>query len=73
MVILLTTLVIFQKYLSKKNEEDLELFAFYDPVTELPNRRLFNDRLEQEIKHCKQDGHALAVLFIDLDDFKKNK
>ncbi|MEA1988936.1 MAG: EAL domain-containing protein, partial [Pseudomonadota bacterium] len=54
----------------KKIEEELEFLAFYDPVTELPNRRLFNDRLEQDLLHCKNGSHALAVLFIDLDNFK---
>lgn len=44
--------------------------ANYDVVTELPNRRLFYDRLEQEINHCARAGGAMALLFIDLDHFK---
>lgn len=44
--------------------------AHYDLLTGLPNRRLFLDRLEQEVKHAKRSGLPLAVLFMDLDGFK---
>lgn len=49
-----------------------ELFqrAHYDTLTGLANRELFTDRLEHEIVRCKRDGKALAVMFIDLDQFK---
>ncbi len=45
--------------------------ANYDSVTNLPNRRLFLDRLEQGIKKCRREKEALALFFIDLDRFKE--
>jgi diguanylate cyclase (GGDEF)-like protein/PAS domain S-box-containing protein len=44
--------------------------ANYDSLTGLPNRQLFQDRLDQEIERIRRTGRALAVLFIDLDQFK---
>lgn len=54
----------------KKKEDQLWQQANFDVLTGLPNRRLFNDRLEQEIKKSNRAGHQLCLLFIDLDDFK---
>jgi diguanylate cyclase (GGDEF)-like protein len=45
--------------------------ANYDPLTNLPNRRLFRDRLEQGIRLALRGKTALALLFIDLDHFKE--
>lgn len=45
--------------------------ANYDSLTQLPNRRLFTDRLEQGIKIAHRDQQHLALLFIDLDRFKE--
>ncbi len=45
--------------------------ADHDELTELPNRRLFLDRLDQAIKHAERSGRHVAVLFIDLDHFKE--
>ena len=45
--------------------------ANYDHLTDLPNRRLFNDRLEQAIKLSKRNKQSFALLFIDLDRFKE--
>lgn len=45
--------------------------ADHDALTELPNRRLFLDRLDQAIKHGQRSGQNVAVLFIDLDHFKE--
>jgi diguanylate cyclase (GGDEF)-like protein len=42
-----------------------------DPLTELPNRTLLLDRLEQSIAHAKRYGHRLALLFLDLNNFKQ--
>ncbi|MBN1773248.1 MAG: EAL domain-containing protein [Deltaproteobacteria bacterium] len=50
---------------------DLERLAYYDPVTGLPNRILFHDRLVQSIKRSRRYGRSLAVLFLDLDGFKR--
>jgi len=54
----------------KNAEEQLRNFAFYDPLTHLPNRRLFNDRLEQAMYAGKRSGYYSALLFLDLDNFK---
>jgi diguanylate cyclase (GGDEF)-like protein/PAS domain S-box-containing protein len=45
--------------------------ANYDLLTQLPNRRLFSDRLQQEIKKSQHDHSQFALLFIDLDRFKE--
>ena len=55
----------------KQNEELIWKQANYDPLTDLPNRRMFRDRLEQEIKNAHRAGTLLALLFIDLDLFKE--
>ncbi len=55
----------------KRAEEIIWRQANYDPLTELPNRRLFRDRLEQEVVKARRAGLCLAVLFIDLDRFKE--
>lgn len=54
----------------KVTEEKLERLAFYDPLTGLPNRMLFRDRLNHELEICKRNDTIVAVLFIDLDRFK---
>ncbi|ENO17105.2 GGDEF domain-containing protein [Marinobacter nanhaiticus D15-8W] len=46
-------------------------YANYDPLTGLPNRRLFRDRLEQHVAHAERTGESLTVFFIDLDRFKE--
>jgi diguanylate cyclase (GGDEF)-like protein/PAS domain S-box-containing protein len=56
----------------RKNSEALiRQQALFDPLTGLPNRRMLRDRLEQEIKKSRRDGHPLAILFLDLDHFKE--
>lgn len=50
--------------------ETIQQNAFYDPLTKLPNRILFADRLELAIKQSRHQGHLCAVLFLDLDHFK---
>lgn len=45
--------------------------ANYDLLTGLPNRRLFLDRLMQDVKHAERGNNQLALLFIDLDRFKE--
>jgi len=57
--------------LLKKQAELLHHQANHDTLTKLPNRKLFNDRLVQSIKNAKRDNKKFALLFIDLDQFKK--
>jgi diguanylate cyclase (GGDEF)-like protein/PAS domain S-box-containing protein len=54
----------------KQAEEEVEHLAFYDPLTSLPNRRLMLDRLNQIMLASTRTGHAGALLFIDIDNFK---
>jgi diguanylate cyclase (GGDEF)-like protein len=54
----------------KMAEQKIKEFAFYDTLTQLPNRRLLDDRLEQAIAACKRSGRYGAVMFLDLDNFK---
>ena len=56
--------------LRKAAEEKINLLAFHDPLTHLPNRRLLDDRLHQALTLAKRDQHRLALIFIDLDKFK---
>jgi diguanylate cyclase (GGDEF)-like protein len=53
------------------SEELIWTQANLDPLTGLPNRYMFNDRLEQEIKKSDRSGLPLALLFLDLDRFKE--
>ncbi|WP_292938590.1 PAS domain S-box protein [Noviherbaspirillum sp.] len=55
----------------KRMDELIWRQANFDQLTDLPNRRLFRDRLEQEIKKANRTGMPLALLFIDLDHFKE--
>ena len=54
----------------KKEEERIQYLANYDVLTNLPNRYLLGDRLEQALMLTKRHGTKFAVLFIDLDHFK---
>lgn len=54
----------------KVAEAKIEHLAFYDPLTNLPNRRLFLDRLERALAASKRSKREGALLFIDLDNFK---
>ncbi len=58
--------------ITEKNQKDdlLVKQANYDQLTQLPNRNLFKERLEQEIKRSQRSGLPLSVLFLDLDHFK---
>ncbi len=66
------SVLIFNNITEKRRaEEELSYLARYDALTGLPNRNLFNDRLEHAIALAKRHEHKLAVMFIDLDGFKK--
>jgi diguanylate cyclase (GGDEF)-like protein/PAS domain S-box-containing protein len=54
----------------KKAEEEIWYQANYDTLTRLPNRRLFSDRLQQEINKANRESQHIGLLFLDLDNFK---
>ncbi|MGZ5077715.1 MAG: bacteriohemerythrin, partial [Methylobacter sp.] len=54
----------------KAAEEEIRQLAFYDPLTQLPNRRLLQERLKHGIEVDRRDGKRLALLMLDLDRFK---
>ncbi|MDD2791150.1 MAG: diguanylate cyclase [Sulfurimonas sp.] len=54
----------------KKNEKLIEHLAFYDPLTQLPNRRLLGDRVLKALAMSNRSGMYGALLFLDLDNFK---
>jgi|GEM_PF-2095528 len=55
----------------KQAEMAIRHRAYHDPLTELPNRLLFFDRLGQSIAQAQRDRHPFGVLFVDLDNFKE--
>ena len=55
----------------KDHQGQLEYMAYYDSLTDLPNRTLLSDRLTQAMVNCQRYGKLLAVAFLDLDGFKK--
>ena len=54
----------------KVADDKIHHLAFYDPLTDLPNRQLLLDRLEQALVNCNRSGQEGALMFIDLDNFK---
>lgn len=56
--------------LRKQAEAEIENLALYDPLTQLPNRRLLRDRLRQAVAANRNSGSLGAILFVDLDHFK---
>jgi diguanylate cyclase (GGDEF)-like protein len=54
----------------KLMEEQVRQLAFHDPLTGLPNRRLLADRLAQTLLTSKRSGKYVALMFLDLDNFK---
>ncbi|MDP3009649.1 MAG: PAS domain S-box protein [Methylococcales bacterium] len=54
----------------KVTEEQINRLAFYDPLTQLPNRRLLQERLKQGIEMNRRLNNQMAVLMMDLDKFK---
>jgi diguanylate cyclase (GGDEF)-like protein/PAS domain S-box-containing protein len=55
---------------SRQTRERLAHAAIHDPLTDLPNRDLFVDRLEMALRRSRRGGHRVAVMFLDLDRFK---
>jgi len=54
----------------RQAERRIEYLAYYDALTQLPNRQLLMDRLQQALEHCAQHRCTNALFFIDLDNFK---
>jgi diguanylate cyclase (GGDEF)-like protein len=53
------------------NQQELQRMAHNDPLTGLPNRRLFFDRLQHAINNAERNGKLLGLLYVDLDHFKE--
>jgi PleD family two-component response regulator len=56
----------------KEKENHLKCLAYYDSLTGLPNRNLFQDRLARAVVRAERNGSQVALLFLDLDLFKKS-
>lgn len=54
----------------RQAEEELRFLAHHDPLTKLTNRSLFNDRLDSALRSARRHQSALALLFLDINDFK---
>jgi diguanylate cyclase (GGDEF)-like protein len=54
----------------KRSELHLNYLAQYDPLTEIPNRQYFNDQLERATARARREARKVALLFLDLDQFK---
>ncbi|WP_289623468.1 PAS domain-containing protein [Alkalihalobacillus deserti] len=55
----------------KETEEKLRQLAFYDDLTELPNRKMLETHMKKALARSKRHNHTMIVMFIDLDGFKK--
>lgn len=55
----------------KRQEDRLRYLAYYDPLTSLPNRRSFNEQLNRILKRSQRHKSSAALMFIDLDHFKR--
>ena len=56
---------------SKKTEEAISHMAYHDPLTNLPNRSLLSDRIEQEIARARREDKIFSLLYLDLSKFKQ--
>ncbi|OPH53305.1 hypothetical protein BC351_05350 [Paenibacillus ferrarius] len=74
-IVFLIALSIRQLRLTKRTQEakreELEFLAYHDTLTGLPNRRLFDDRLERALLHAQRSEQLTAVMFLDMDRFKE--
>src|SRR5919109_285028 len=55
----------------RRQMDEIEHRALYDQLTELPNRTLFHDRVEQALARAQRDGSGAAVMFLDVNHFKE--
>ena len=56
---------------TKRSQDNMERLAFYDTLTNLANRRLYNDRLQQAINNSQRHKRLAALMYLDLDQFKR--
>ncbi|MGE0383302.1 MAG: EAL domain-containing protein [Gammaproteobacteria bacterium] len=54
----------------RKAQSEMEKLAFFDPLTGLANRRLLRDRLDQAVRGAQRGGQNVALMYLDLDNFK---
>ncbi len=54
-----------------KTKNKLRQLAYYDSLTELPNRQLFTEQLDMLLRMAEREGRTIALLFLDLDNFKR--
>jgi diguanylate cyclase (GGDEF)-like protein len=55
----------------KKSSKQVRFFAYHDSLTKLPNRLMFSEFLGHALAHAKRHNQSFALLFLDLDDFKR--
>ncbi len=55
---------------AKEQQQNLERMAYHDPLTQLPNRALLSDRLQQALSRAERTGEFVAICLLDLDGFK---
>jgi diguanylate cyclase (GGDEF)-like protein len=55
----------------RQSRKAIHHLAYYDPLTNLPNRRMFTERLHQSLENARRNNRLLGVLFIDIDNFKR--
>ncbi len=56
---------------NREAAETLKKISLTDPLTELYNRRFFQERLEEEVQRAERHGQSLSLIMVDIDDFKK--
>lgn len=59
-----------EKQKSQQEQKNINYLAYYDSLTNLPNRQLFKDRVQQAQVHAQRNERKFALLFMDLDSFK---
>ncbi|WP_254052642.1 cache domain-containing protein [Aliivibrio sp. EL58] len=57
--------------LLEKTKNEMQHMALHDALTQLPNRLMLESKIELGIQYAREKGQSLAVMFVDLDDFKK--
>ena len=66
------SVIVVQDVTERRNAEQIiDHMAHVDPVTDLPNRRRFEQQLALTIRSCQEEGRQATILFLDLDDFKQ--